>query len=261
MITKEQIAHFETFGFLVLRQAFSPDEMEKMICDFDYMIEKLKLRDENAGAVLRTELSGAFIEKHPSLAKLAEDDRIYETIEQLLGPGFIWTGSEGIFGRSLAPWHADRPGKIELNYMTIKVHLYLDPTTKASCALRVIPGSHRSPFHEILKPIFSSGKNPDAQPYGVEGKEVPSYPFESNPGDVIFFNQCLLHSVYGNLENERRYIALKFGERIKNDDDIATLLRYKSDGIIFRPHEAFVKSDSARIRGMVESLVKHGEKV
>lgn len=267
MITKEQMELFETFGFLVLRQAFSPEEMEKIISDFDSMIEKEMLRFEKLGEgsrgpkVFGTDGFGEFIEKHPSLANLAEDDRIYETIEQLLGPGFIWTGSEGVCGRSLAPWHADRQGKIELNFMTIKVHLYLDPTTKESCALRVIPGSHRSPFHEILKPIFSSKNNPDAQPYGVVGKEVPYYPFESNPGDVIFFNQCLLHSVYGNLENERRYIALKFGERIKNDDDIATLLRYKSDGIIFRPHKAFINSDSARIRGMVKSLVEHGEKV
>ena len=44
MITKEQMELFETFGFLVLRQAFSPEEMEKMISDFDSMIEKEMLR-------------------------------------------------------------------------------------------------------------------------------------------------------------------------------------------------------------------------
>ena len=229
---------------------------------YEYMSEREKPRIEDSGDGKKvSKVFNYFFEKDPELAKFAEDDRIYETIEQLLGQGFIWTGSEGVCGRSQASWHADRQGRNELNYMTIKVHLYLDPTTKETCALRVIPGSHRSPFHEMLKPLFSSEKNPDTQPYGVDGKEVPSYPFESNPGDIIFFNQCLLHSVFGNLDNDRRYLALKFGARIKNDDDIATLLRYKSDGIIFRPHEAFINSDSARIRGMVESLVEHGAKI
>ena len=262
MITKEQIAHFETFGFLVLQQAFSPEEMEKMISRYEYMSAREKPRIADAGDGKNVaEVIDYLVEKDPELTKLAEDDRIYVTIEQLLGEGFIWTGSEGVCGRNQTSWHADRQGRNELNYMTIKVHLYLDPTTKDSCALRVIPGSHRAPFHEMLKPLYYAENKTITKPYGVDGPSIPSYPFESNPGDVIFFNQCLLHSVFGNLDNERRYIALKFGSRIKNDEDIATLLRYKSDERIFRPHKAFVKSESARIRGMVEDLVEHGTKI
>ncbi len=262
MLTPEQIAHFETFGFLVLRHAFSPEEMEKMISRYEYMSERENGRIEDSGDGKNvTKVVDYFIEKDPELTKLVEDDRIYETIEQLLGQEFIWTGSEGVCGRSQTSWHADRQGHNELSYMTIKVHLYLDPTTKETCSLRVIPGSHRAPFHEMLKPLYYGENKVRGKPYGVDEPSIPAYPFESNPGDVIFFNQCLLHSVFGNLENERRYIALKFGARIKNDEDIAALLRYKSDGRIFRPHQAFIKSDSARIRGMVESLVELGAKI
>lgn len=259
MITKEQIAHFETFGFLVLRQAFSPEEVKRLMSRFEAIFKRGTPRIENSGIGKKaTKVFDYFIETDPELAELAEDDRIYGTIEQLLGEGFIWTGSEGVLGRSQTNWHADRQGSIELNYMTIKVHLYLDPTRKDSCALRVIPGSHRSPFHEMLEPLYYGKNKVRGKPYGVDEPAIPSYPFESNPGDVIFFNQNLLHSVFGKLENERRYIALKFGARIKHDEDIAALWRYKSDGRIFRPHEAFVNSDRARIRGMVESLVGHG---
>ena len=261
MITKDQIAHFDTFGFFVLRQAFSPEEMERMIGRYESMreSENPRIEDSTAG----NEAAKSFdnlIEKDPELAKLAEDDRIYETIDQLLGQGFIWTGSEWVCGHDNVPWHADRQGSDELNYGTIKVHLYLDPTTKESCALRVIPGSHRSPFHQLLKPLYYWGNESNSNAYGVDPRSIPCYPFESNSGDVIFFNQCLFHSVFGNLENERRYIALKFGARIKSDADIAALMRYKPDGIIFRPHEAFINSNSARIRGMVEGLTKveHG---
>ena len=252
MITKEQIAHFETFGFLVLRQAFSPDETERIAGRYEHIqIGQTPRIEKAADGRPAARAYNYVVETDPVLAKLAEDDRIYETIEQLLGRGFIWTGSEWICGRNQARWHADRQDGTEVDYMTIKVHLYLDPTQKETCALRVIPGSHRSPFHEALKPHCYEE---NARPYGMDAQSVPCYAFESNPGDVIFFNQFLLHAVFGSLENERRYVALKFGARIRNEDDIAALMRYKPDGRIFKPHEAFVTSESARIRGMVEGL-------
>lgn len=36
-----------------------------------------------------------FVEKRPFLASLATDDRIYQPIEDLLGAGFMWIGSDG----------------------------------------------------------------------------------------------------------------------------------------------------------------------
>lgn len=254
MITKEQIAHFETFGFLVLRQAFSPEEIERILSRYEHIrLGQTPLIEEAADGKTVTRAYEYVVETDPELAKLAEDDRIYETIEQLLGRGFIWTGSEWISGRSQAPWHADRQDRTDLYYTTIKVHLYLDLTKKETCALRVIPGSHRSPFHETLMPLLHEE---NVRPYGMDGPSIPCYAFESKPGDVIFFNQFLLHSVFGSLENERRYVALKFGARIRNEDDIAALMRYKPDGRILKPHEAFVTSKSARIKGMVEAFVE-----
>ena len=40
MITTEQIAHFQTFGFLALKQAFSPDEMVEIGGVFDKVLEE-----------------------------------------------------------------------------------------------------------------------------------------------------------------------------------------------------------------------------
>ena len=39
----------------------------------------------------------------------------------------------------------------------MKVSLYLDPLTKETGCLRVIPGSHRLPLHETLKPWAQFG--------------------------------------------------------------------------------------------------------
>ena len=40
MITAEQIAHFQTFGFLALKQAFSSNEMTEISRVFDNLLEK-----------------------------------------------------------------------------------------------------------------------------------------------------------------------------------------------------------------------------
>ena len=34
-LTPQQLAHFDTFGFIVLRQLFAPDEMKEIIREFD----------------------------------------------------------------------------------------------------------------------------------------------------------------------------------------------------------------------------------
>ena len=270
MLTKGQMAHFNIFGFLVLRHAFSSKEM-KIFTDAAEKMWAVEEGDcvggkQDPGA---TSL-GEIVERHPRLTSLAEDDRIFGVIEQLLGPGFIWAGSEGQRGRVHSTWHNDKPGKNQNKYPRIKVHLYLEPTAKETGALRVIPGSHRTPFHESLEPLMGyhlvhgneynsnmsldEGNASKAQslPFGVDGPDIPCYAFESNPGDVIFFHQCIYHAVYGGLGEGRRYIAVKFAAKPTTVEHIHLIK--KTTEYVFHPHEAFLNSNSPRIRGMVENL-------
>ena len=89
-------------------------------------------------------------------------------------------------------------------------------------------------------------------PFGVEGKDIPCYAFESNPGDVIFFHQNIFHAVYGGLGEGRRYIAMKFAAKPTTDEHIQFIKAHAD--YVFQPHEAFLNSDSPRIRGMVDNL-------
>jgi hypothetical protein len=266
MLTKGQFAHFETFGFLVLRQAFSPAEMKAILGAADEMwaveVGNSVGTGENSAAISVRYM----IELHPKLTALAEDDRIYGALEKMLGSGFIWAGSEGQRGRVSTTWHNDRPGKNQNKYTRIKVHLYIEPTTKETGALRVIPGSHRSPYHESLERLMNRhGETNDSAnvdkdesdrvqllPFGVEGKDIPCYAFESNPGDVIFFHQNIFHAVYGGLGEGRRYIAMKFAAKPTTDEHIQFIKAHAD--YVFQPHEAFLNSDSPRIRGMVDNL-------
>ena len=99
MLSPEQKAHFDTFGFLILRQAFSPDEIEKITCEAENIWEehrKISLSKDEGSTLdefveqrplLKNPLVDGgitldqFIEQRPQLMNLLDDDRIHETIE------------------------------------------------------------------------------------------------------------------------------------------------------------------------------------
>ena len=252
MITPDQKAHFETFGFLFKRQAFSKDEIGDVIREAEEVLEKdrggrPRGRDEKQSMA-------PFVELSPKLSALAEDDRIYGTVEQLLGPDLIWAGSEAnVTVGEVTRWHADRHGESQLGYDRIKVMLYLDPVTADHGALRVIPGSHKMPLYIALDEQWTAvGDDPEATPFGVDGVDMPGFPLESNPGDIVFFNHNLYHAVFHGWAG-RRYIALKYAENPKTTGEVAKLTEM-ADGV-FNVHHAFQSSDSPRIRGMVDRLM------
>ena len=100
------------------------------------------------------------------------DDRIYQVIEDLLGLEFIWVGSEGNKTEgSKSEWHPDHRSYLigeepDINYVRIKVMIYLEKLTKDTRGIRFIPGSHRMSFHQelgIQEEKFIT------RPFGVEG--------------------------------------------------------------------------------------------
>ncbi len=265
MLTEEQIAHFETFGFVVRRRCFSTSEMEEISDAFDEVLAEDR-RGEAFDGKARQAVLG-FIEKRPLLSGLVEDDRIYLPLEQLLGPGFVWMGSDGNLYVGDTGWHPD--GSV-LDYECIKVALYLDPVMKDSGCLRVIPGSHRLPLHDALDPLRQQRHDPDEKAFGTDGRDIPSYPLESQPGDVVFFDQSLWHSAFGG-KTGRRMFTMNFGAQPSKDENIEYLIRvYQSDlkhvenmqyTQSARVYEdAFLYSDSPRIKGIVGKLVELGFK-
>ena len=90
MLTAEQKLHFESFGFLVIRGYFSADEMAEITREFDDGLT----RDRQGQPFDGKKRQGVFALVETRMLWLLEDDRIYEPIEQLLGPGFVWIGSD-----------------------------------------------------------------------------------------------------------------------------------------------------------------------
>ncbi len=261
MLTKEQLNHFDTFGFIVWRRAFSPDEIATIIAQFEDV-----LAEDRQGQTFKGDKRQGvhgFLEMREDLRKLLEDDRIYETVEQLLGPDFVWIGSDGNLYVGDTRWHPDNSAE----YQRVKVAFYLDPVGAHTGCLRVIPGSHLPGLGDQLRdawPIDESGESP----FGVSGSEIPYFPLESVPGDIVIFNQRVFHSSYGG-RTGRRMFTLNFGAKPTSEADFDNLRRtYQSN--IKNQHEMgytkrdwlytdeFLQSGSPRIHSMVAELVELG---
>jgi ectoine hydroxylase-related dioxygenase (phytanoyl-CoA dioxygenase family) len=261
MLTEQQRNHFDMFGFLVIRQAFNPDEMSTISEQFGSVLDEDRHGSGFSGD--RRQAVTSFVEHRPELSRLVDDDRIYCAIEELLGPDFIWIGSDGNLYVGDTSWHPDNRG----HHRRIKIAFYLDPVDKDTGCLRVIPGSHRSPLHDGLIEVAPRGQASES-PYGIDESEIPSFPLDSKPGDVVFFDQSIWHASFGG-KTGRRMFTLNFGAKPKLESDQDEMRRTHQQQLreiaemqfshrdqVHLP--AFLHSDSPRIRAMVSGLLEMG---
>ena len=221
-LTGKQILHFETFGFLVRRNVFSAEEVAKINGEFDR-------RRASILAEIDPEEKRTFTQwptrnpENPFTASLLDDPRIYVPSEQLVGEDSIPVQSHcNSYGKS-SGWHVDT---FDRRLCVIKNLLYLQPTTADRGALRVIPGSHRSPLSEDLRNMDLYGFHDDTSPFlnasGMRGEDIPCYIFESEPGDVITFNELTWHAAFGGYK-DRRSLSYNFFTNPKADDEIESM--------------------------------------
>ena len=204
MLSSKQLSQFETFGFLVLRQSFSPDEMLEIEMEADHIWEATESMDTDSSHTEVGKQIRGFVERSALLSNLIADDRIYFPVQQLLGPDFIYIASDGNMWAGDTVWHSDdniRPG-----YRRLKVVFYLDSLREENGCLRVVPGSHHNSFHHTMKPMIQQGLNGS---FGILDEELPSFPIETSPGDVLIFCHDIFHASFG-ASQLRRQVALSF---------------------------------------------------
>jgi ectoine hydroxylase-related dioxygenase (phytanoyl-CoA dioxygenase family) len=98
----------------------------------------------------------------------------------------------------------------------IKFAFNLDPLTRASGALRVIPGTqHLGPFGAGL---FDEAANvaPDhlERKFGTPDDALRHWPLEVMPGDLVIFDNAALHAWFGG-HSRRRMFSVQFREATK----------------------------------------------
>ena len=254
MLTIQQKQHFETFGFLVLRQLFTPREIDFIRHESDAV-----LRENRQGKPFPGEKRQAmipFFELNPRLQWLIEDDRIYALGEDLLGHNFILNATEGNLHVGDTQWHGGGLDPEPVPH--IKIAFYLEPNTKDTGALRFIPGTHKLEYRKRIQPLTAQQDDPTATPFGVAGTDVPSVVIESQPGDVIIFPETLWHGAFGGPPGRSQH-AINFMANPVTDEQIAYIKGlYEGWNFSLHPAEEMVNSSRPRLRGMVSRLVELG---
>ena len=213
MLTDSQLTQFEVFGFLVLRGLLTPEETDKAGADFDLGLARATDGMERGG--IRGQLNWSNLgPETPFLASLLEDERFYGAAQQILGKDAVgYSSNANSFDGDRTEWHPDVG---DLDWHGIKFGFYLQPLDRDSGALRLIPGSQRSPFHDEL---FAMGLKGDESPYLKKARlsinDVPAYVWESEPTDMIAFNNRTWHASWGG-SGDRRQVNVSY---FKNASD------------------------------------------
>ena len=255
MLTPGQIAHFDTFGFVILRQVFHPEEVSLIRREADEVFSE----DRNDESLTETtQYVQPFFERKPYMSTLVDDYRIYEIGVDLVGPDFILVQTEGRSRAGDTPWHGGGGWGSGDHPRTIKINFYFGELTKETGALRFVPGSHKASNPDLFEVLRENNSDPDFRPFGMESSELPCYAAETCPGDLVIFTEDTLHASFGG-SSGRQQNAINFMENPKTDDQIAHVKKlYKRWKYGLRPALSYVNSDRPRIRRMVSRLVEWG---
>ena len=212
-LTPQQIHFFHTFGYLGLSQLLS-DRSEEITAAFE------EIWAQNGGGHNGQPHNGQarscivpFIDQHETLCSLLDDPRILGIAEPLLGADFNYMGSDGNYYVGDTGWHSDG-WKKATDPTHLKIAFYLDPLTRDSGALRVIPGSHRQgePYADWLQEKVKGSQDE----WAIAGADVPAMALETQPGDVVCFNHNTKHAAFGG-SKRRRMFTINLCQRYPQD--------------------------------------------
>jgi hypothetical protein len=196
----DDLHHFHAFGFVVLRGAFDPAPLAREIDDTLRDPDGSPLSAPLGDAAIRFRYAPMMTARTP--ASLALLDHLEPIAAELLGGPVLPTRAKAVRYVGDTPWHADST----LALASLGCAAYLEPLRADSGALRVLPGSHVGPAAEAL----------------------PGHVLETEPGDVILFDEHLRHASTGG--GARRQWRLDY-VREPDDDASATLVRSYFAGI------------------------------
>jgi hypothetical protein len=213
-LSSEQERFFETFGYVVL-----PGLLADAV---DWITEEFETVWRQRGVVhdgSRRSCIVPFIDQRERLCTLLDEPRVAGIARSLLGEDFNYLGGDGNYYAGDTAWHSDgfhRVGRY------LKIAFYLDPLTRDTGALRVIPGTHRLD----LEQSWDARRARDAQElWGLGQKEVPCVALDTQPGDVVAFDHNLMHASFGG-SSRRRMFTMNFCRHCRTGEEIDDLVAF-----------------------------------
>ena len=222
MLTEDQVRQFKTFGFVVMRSVLTEDELKTAQAEFDHRAAVVASYEPFDGT--KPHSFNMMGNDTPFFASLLEDPRFAEAAEQMFGVvlGYAANANRYIGNTS---WHYDAG-----SYEGTGVHfaMYLQPVRADTGALRMIPGSHNSPWFEELDerpPLRYAWARQDFA--RAEAPEVidsiPAYACETDPGDVVAFDWRVYHATQGG-SDDRHQVSLDYHIYPRTPQEVATTI-------------------------------------
>lgn len=190
MLTDDQVFHFKTFGFLVMRHVFTPDEFVMLNQEFEAKLESAYTHMPFDGT--KRHWIPMLGPDTPAYAGLLEDPRFSGAAEQFFDEDVFGIVCDANRYVGDTHWHPDTKSHHQYG---VKFAFYLEPVGADSGALRVLPGSHKQPYHDKLRQAREEER--------LELAAMPAYVCESEPGDVVAFDLRLWHASLGGSDDRR----------------------------------------------------------
>jgi len=223
-ITETDVARYHEQGFIAVRNAFTPEEVQSALDGLSHLIAggapefqniqfRADVRDklDSLGAEERLDAARRllyFVDYEPRTKAVANHPKLLAVVNRLLGAEAAMFQDMALIkppnGRE-KPWHQDH-AYFELTPETrvVGVWIALDPAGIENGCMRVMPGWHRRDkfMHFQIRDLQIC----DSEMAGLESNRV-AVPLE--PGGCLIFDSYLPHGTPSNFTSSRRR-ALQF---------------------------------------------------
>jgi phytanoyl-CoA hydroxylase len=223
-VTECELAHYQEQGFLVVHDAFTPEEVRDAADglvglvagqnpEFNVIQFRAEVRDRLSTMPLEERLShvrklGTFTEYEPRLKAMALHPRLLEVVRRLLGAEPELFQSMALLkpprGRE-KPWHQDHAYfDLPPTARVVGVWIALDPADLQNGCMRVMPGWHRrGPFqHFQIRDWQMCDKETQSRLPARVAVPLP-------PGGCLLFDSYLPHGTPSN-HSPRGRMAVQF---------------------------------------------------
>ena len=192
---------FETFGYVVFPQLFTPNEVEHYAQALMRVVAHLPGRAGANGT--GSQYMESFIEQDPDVFyPLLDDDRLLNVVDGLLGADSLYIGNGGGLVAGDSAWHTEVAGILH-TYSTMKTLFYCDPLPQGEGCLSIVATSHIPEYSRDLNQAVRDGV------LDIDSPDLPGrVDIGSAPGDVIAVDQRLWKSSWGGASEGCRIFAL-----------------------------------------------------